>query len=158
MYFSKFPKINYNHDSIHDLTIRTGMLSVVKSNLTLFDDYHIKDGDTPEILAFNLYGSPNYLWIITMANDIIDPLYDWFLFPREFERYLVDKYGDRIGAAHHYELDDGTVVPESAAGASPISNRTYEFRINDKKRTIKLLKPEYLSDIVEEFEHVLRNA
>jgi len=38
-----------------------------------------------------------------------------------------------------------------------VTNRQYEDNINETNRSIKLLKPEFLSAVVEEFQSLLRN-
>ena len=37
--------------------------------------------------------------------------------------------------------------------ATPISNYTYEDRLQEQKRQIRLIHPRYISQIVEEFEN-----
>lgn len=58
-------------------------------------------------------------------------------------------------ADHHFEDSNGNQIDAATSGASSISNRTYEDKLNEAKRKINVLRPEYVSDIVEEFESVL---
>jgi prophage tail gpP-like protein len=71
---------------------------------------------------------------------------------REFNKFVQEKYTEPDGV-HHYEDSDGDVV--SITTDYPVSNYTYEERINDKKNKIKLLKPEYIESFVEEFKSLL---
>ena len=56
-------------------------------------EYIIQDGDTPEILAYKLYGSSERHWIILLYNDIIDPLFDWPLQQSVLNNFIENKYG-----------------------------------------------------------------
>tara|TARA_B110000467_G_C18311442_1_gene478401 strand:- start:1420 stop:2022 length:603 start_codon:yes stop_codon:yes gene_type:complete len=55
-------------------------------------------------------------------------------------------------AIHHYEDDDGFEVLSNAPFATAVSNREYEEILNEEKREINILKKEYLSQFVAEFE------
>ena len=43
-------------------------------------------GDTPEIIASKYYGDPEKHWIVLLANDIINPFFDFPLNYQEFEK------------------------------------------------------------------------
>lgn len=54
---------------------------------------------------------------------------------------------------HHFIEDlTGEVVGVRETGVTPISNFEFEEWINDKQRGIKVIRPEYIADIVAEFE------
>ena len=61
-----------------------------------------------------------------------------------------------IDAPHHYTDINNNEVNIAVANSAP-SNREYEDNINETNRSIKLLKPEFLSAVVEEFQSLLRN-
>jgi hypothetical protein len=97
---------------------------------------------------------------------MIDPFYDWPFNETEMNIYIVDKYGaESINDIHHYEsaLDANTfalpvgeiVTDDYAYNKSSVSNSEYESILNENKRPIKLLKPEFLSDIKDERERIL---
>jgi hypothetical protein len=96
-YFSKFPKIFYNFggnttDTITNIVSRFRLESSLKNNTSAYYNYTIRDGETPEILAFNLYNSTEKHWIILMMNDIVDAQYDWPLQYVTLNRYIENKY------------------------------------------------------------------
>ncbi len=81
---------------------------------------------------------------------MFDRYYDWPLTERQLQLYANDKYddGDDI---HHYEApqtsgDTNTklIVESTAPFAMPITNLEYERNLNDERKVIWLLKPEYL--------------
>ena len=81
---------------------------------------------------------------------------------------MFDKY-DNPQAIHHYEVtqtsgdttvtvDVGTeqyLVLEDYPSATAISNYTYEDRLQEQKRQIRLISPDFISQFVSEFEKKL---
>tara|TARA_B100000287_G_scaffold176439_1_gene166430 strand:+ start:2570 stop:3280 length:711 start_codon:yes stop_codon:yes gene_type:complete len=53
-------------------------------------------------------------------------------------------------ATHHYSTSDG-IVPRGTAGAVAVTNEQYEIDENDKRRRIKVLKPERVEEVVQQF-------
>jgi hypothetical protein len=152
MYFSSHPTIQYGNDKVVDIFHR---LTLIKSNLdnsVMLELYDIKDSESPEILAYNKYGSTELHWVILLINNIVNVSNDWPMNVREFNKYVQEKYTEP-DSTHHYEDSDGDVV--SITTDYPIKNYTYEERINNEKSRIKLLKPEYLESFVEEFKALL---
>jgi len=162
-YFDPFPTIAYdptgdkNYKTIKDILLRVKMKDAIKSRYAIFEKYDIKDGETPEKVAYENYGDPNLYWIILMTNEILNPFYDWPLSIRDFERYIADKY-DSPYDTHHYEIaqSSGTTtkmvtVPSTTPLAEAISYYDYESNLHNDKKQIKLLKAEYVLQIVNEF-------
>lgn len=56
--------------------------------------YTIKNGETPEIISYNYYGTTDYWWIILLYNNIFDPFYDWPLSETDLEQYVKDNTTD----------------------------------------------------------------
>jgi len=156
MYFKDFPYTYYTLDDRQTIDVVTNILTrnvitdEVKTNYVLYDEYDIKDGETPEILADKFYNNPQYHWVILLLNEILDPRYDWVLSTNNLIKYCQSKY-DNIYATHHYEDADGYIVNSTEPGSTAISNYTYEDRLNENKRRIKILKPIYVEAVVSEF-------
>lgn len=135
--FNGVPKIQYGSNIItdisHNLTIEWTPGNV------FFINYSIKDGDTPENIAYRLWYDSSLSWIICLVNDIIDPFFDWPLRSDELMGYVKNKYGaDNINAIHHY-VKDGYVVNKSEdPSITTVSNYEYEFALNEEKREIYL--------------------
>ena len=60
-----------------DITSNVRLRKEVLSNITLFDLYDIKDGETPDIIAHKVYGNSNLHWTIMIANEKFDLNNDW---------------------------------------------------------------------------------
>lgn len=101
MYFEKFPKILYDYNIgdkleykvVTDITRNMRVLKEVLSNVTLYDEYDMIDGETPEIVADKFYGSTSYHWVIMMVNERYDYKNDFVLPTYELEQYIIEKYG-----------------------------------------------------------------
>jgi len=92
-YFKEFPLTTYNNVLAKNITLRTKFLEKIKSDATLFYSYTVEDGQTADSLAYDYYGDSNYVWLIYLTNNIIDPYYDWHLSIPDFEKYVINKYG-----------------------------------------------------------------
>jgi len=160
MYFQKFPYDVYSLDDlesvqvIKDIFRRITVSDEIKNNASLYDEYDIRDGDTPEKLADKVYGSPEYHWLILHINEIIDPRYDWPLSTYVLSEYVSSKYGSaNIQATHHWEDGNGNWVNNTHPSATAISNYEYEDEANESKRRIKILKPKYVAAVESEFDN-----
>src|SRR6056300_1834987 len=176
MYFSKFEKGYYdikgdgNQKLVTDIMTRVKVREKILDEAMLYDTYDVPSGEKPEDTAFKHFGSSQYHWVILLTNNITDRYYGWPLSEQDFEAYVVDKY-DNPGAVHHYEItqSSGTQtsngpfdyshkieVNSTEVGAEAVSNYEYERRLQDEKRNIKLLDPNYLPLFLDEFEKLTR--
>ena len=129
---------------IKDITRNIRFRRDILSNIAIYDEYDVIDGETPEIVAEKLYNNPNYHWIVMLMNDVYDYRKDWVLSQYDLEQYVTQKYGDTLYNSHHYELN-GFIVDSSTPGATSVSNYDYEINLNESKRRIKIV-PKYLID------------
>ena len=172
MYFRSFPIIPY--DSVGDLQFkdvtnllrRVGLRAKLKSNTSLYDTYNVKEGETPEMVAFKLYGDSELHWIILIVNDITDRYHQWPMNFSQFNEYLNDKYSNPDGI-HHYETTQSSgdtkvkiqiendVDEDAYTGLTPVTNREYEESEQDAKRTIRLLDPSFVDQFVDEYKKLI---
>lgn len=115
MYFQKFPRTLYTLDNrstvqvVTNISLRVKLTDELVDNFSAYDEYDIKDGDTPETLAFELYGDTNLHWIILHTNEILDPRFDWVLSVNNLYEFAQGKY-DRINGVHNYEDSNGNEI------------------------------------------------
>ena len=170
MYFNNFPQIQYdptgsgNFSTIQDIMTRIKVRNYIKNNTSMFARYSVPDGETPEMVAFFLYGYSSYLWILLLFNQIINTYYDWPLSRKNFQRYVLDKYVD-ADAVHHYEVAQSSggawvkiKVESDVAGAVAVTNYEYEATLQDVKREIRILQPQFLGQFKAEFGQLLEEA
>ena len=170
MYFTSFPVIPYdsvgNGDfkMVTNLLKRVGVRAKVKANVSVFDTYNLKEGETPEIIAHKLYGDPELHWVVLLMNDITDRYHQWPLNYNQFLAHINDKYSN-VDATHHYEIeqtsgdttikiDIGTDNTEHS-GATAVTNYEYEVSQEDKKRKIRLLDPTYIGVFIAEYQKLM---
>ena len=102
-FFGKFPLTTYDLEiplgnkfakpkTITDIFKRIALKQSLEAVGTVFGSYTIKDEDTPEIIAEKLYGSAGLHWVVLLANDIINPVFDWPLSERELVPFIAHKY------------------------------------------------------------------
>ena len=169
-YFNYFPKTMYDPAGdgstkmVTDIMKRVRVRANMKKEIVMMDPYDVKENETPEIVADKHHGSPTYHWIVMLVNDISDVNHDWVKSTRQLQKYLLSKYTEtQLNEAHHYEISqtsgDTTVKIEventTYPSATLITNYEYEVALNEEKRSIDLLRNEYLSFFVDEFEGLM---
>lgn len=155
MYFEKFPKIEYGDTIMPDISIRYKINTMVRDSVNTYELYRLSEDEKPEDVSYRVYGDVGYHWVILMMNDVSDPLGEWFRNDNEMDLFLDGKYDDPSGV-HHYEDTDGYVISEYVNGSTvTVSNREYEEKINDGLREIKILRPEYLYQLIHDFESTI---
>jgi len=166
-YFSKIPVIGYDIDGSGEKRIavnilqRIKMRDVLKNSYLIWYLYDVKDGETPEIIASKLYGDSRFHWIILLANDIVDPVYDWVMSYENLIATIRKRYTtpEREGlefayqTVHHYEDAKGAVIDETSFRRLPDVERrkvsVYDFEMarNEAKRSIRLLDANYVDQV-----------
>jgi hypothetical protein len=82
-YFNYYPKVVYNLnnnqalDTVVNLTTNFSFIGDLIDNSSVYYEYTIADGDTPEIVSHKIYSEPFYHWIILRFNNIIDVKTQW---------------------------------------------------------------------------------
>lgn len=162
MYFKRFPDFYYEYTIngvdqlkvVKDITLNVRLRKAVLENIALYDEYDVKEGETPEIIAYNVYGSAEYHWVIMLANERYDYIEDWPMDSRTLDTYITDKYTDPYDP-HHYEDANGFVVNSDAYQASAVTNYDYEQRLNEQKRRIKLIDPGLLGQLLRQYKELM---
>lgn len=163
MYFDNFPTFLYpfkinnktEYKLVKDISQNVRVRTAILSNITLYDEYDIRDGETPEIIAEKIYGSPSYHWVVMLCNNKYNYIDDFPLTILQLERHIDQKYGANKYATHHYVDSNGYIVDSSQPGASSVSNYDYEFTVNESKRRIKLISATLLNTIIKNFKDII---
>lgn len=120
MYFKDFPKFLYDFNYgngktkttiVSDITRNVRLRKEILSNVTIFDEYDIQDGETPEIIAEKFYGTPEYHWIVMLTNDKYDWITDFPLTETQLVKHTQDVYNPQLHSNDWYwdTHDDGIV-------------------------------------------------
>jgi hypothetical protein len=162
MYFDNFPTFLYpfkvnnktEYKLVRDISQNVRVRKEILANITLYDEYDIREGETPEIIAEKVYGSPLYHWVIMLCNERYNYVDDYPLTQYELEKHITAKYGSgNEYDTHHYVDTRGNIV-NSTQGTS-VSNYDYETSLNESKRRIKLISPTLLNTILKNFKDII---
>ena len=179
-YFSSIPNVDYDINgtepnqfrSVTNIMQRVRFKPSVLENITDYYPYYVREGERPDIVSFNTYGTVAYSYLILLVNDIVDPLFDWPLPSRQFENYIIEQYGSVSAAQstnkYYYQIVRAEVsrtgvserVPEykiivdqttynSLDASVRSAQNVYDWEVeqNDNKREIKLINPDFIQDI-----------
>lgn len=135
---------------VADIFSRLVMDDPYRSRVSLFDEYTIRDGQSAQEIARNVYGDETKDWVIFFLNDIINPYSDWCMERTDLEAYVTAKYGSLTGT-HHYVDADGNV----ASSGTPVTNLEHEESLNEARRKIMVLRPQYLSRFLDLYEELV---
>jgi len=157
---------------VKNLFRRVKLRDDLQNVFTIFNKYQIVDGARPETVAEELYGSAQYDWVVLVSSGITRVRDQWPLSDKQVYDYAEQIYGTDLNAIHHYEttevkdsedrliLPAGKVVDSDFTIPKPgsptetlnpvvgISNYEYEVLKNNEKRTIYVLKPIYLQQVL----------
>lgn len=163
---------------------RAKLRTDIDQAITAFEYYHIQENTRPDIISEEIYNSPEFDWVILITNNITNIRNQWPLDHNDLNTYCLEKYGSDAGVAstHHWEtqevkdrydrviLEGGLIVDSdftftyakddstsvTLSPAESISNYTYEQRVNEDKRKIKILKAEYLPAFVTDMRNMMK--
>ena len=179
-YFKNLPRVNYdifgtepnNYRSVTNIMKRIKFKPKVLEDISDYYPYYVQEGERPDIISFQKYGSVAYAYLIMLINDIYDPNFDWPLSSQQFEQYMRNKYGTVESAMgttkYYYQIIRAEVprtgiaeripevkfiVDETTYNALDQTLRTtqtvyeWEDELNDNKRNIKLINSDFIQDI-----------
>ena len=147
-----------------------------------FYQYTVNGDDRPDNVAKEVYDNINLDWIVLLSNNILNIRDEWPMSQYDFQRYLDNKYDSvQLTQIHHYEtkeirnsnevllLQSGLVVDsdftfkytDPSTGYQSINDVTsvsvfqHETQKNDDKRSIYLLRPEYVSIVMSDMREIM---
>ena len=135
-YFSNLPKIYYDYNiaGVNEVRIIADISANMRFNvnalkdITLFDEYDIHDGDTPEIVSERIYGSPLYHWVIMLMNERFDYINDWPLSMSQLQQHVTSTYG--VGNEyniHHWMDHNGRILTSTDKYYNPYTTTSKIF-------------------------------
>lgn len=164
MLFSQLPRTTFNNKTIVDITkgVKTSEIIPDVAYLNLHD-YTIEDNDRADQVSYYYYDDPSFAWLVLLPNTKLDPYYAWPLTQREFESWMIKKYGSietSLSTILHYEhrSKNITISKETyelsasldyinAGDYQPVYAYNHYDLINENNRHIKLISKEYLPTV-----------
>ena len=189
-YFRELPNLRYpsfltekksslDYIEVKNVFRRIKLRDDLQSNFTIFNKYEIEEGMRPDTVAEELYGNPEFDWIVLTVAGILNVRNEWPLNNRDLYNYCLDKYDDSLNSVRFFEtkevknadgkliLPKGKVVdsdftipnPDNvSANLNPvvgISNYEYETRLNDEKRNIYVLREGYIQTFLNDIREIM---
>jgi hypothetical protein len=157
----------------------------ISGKVEFFTSYIIVGDERPDNVAYKFYNDSTLDWVVLISNNILNIQSEWPLPQTNFDAYLLEKYGsyENIYSIHHYETKEvknsaGTIVLPAKLKVSSshqitfydilidgyttitdcvqeITNYQYEEELNNKKREIFILKPDYLRVVFDDIETIM---
>jgi hypothetical protein len=171
--------------AVKNLFKRGKLRDDIIDNLAYFTKYSILGDERPDQVAFKFYGEETLDWVVLLSNNILNIQTEWPMPQVVFDKFLINKYGsyENIDAVHHYETievknNNGIIVLPKGLQVDQnysityydaileqevtktnitevVTNFQYEDKLQDNKRNIFILKPDYLNTIFNDLETVL---
>ena len=182
---SLLPRSNKVEDRIivKNIFKRAKLRDDVEQAITAVNYYQIEDGMRPDMVAEKLYNDPELDWVVLTSNNITNIRDQWPLSNNDLYEHMLEKYGSEtnIQGINHYEtrqvLDEYNRVVMPAGlevdfnftfsyrnfsntivtvnPVVPLTHYDYEVRLNEEKRRIKVLRPEYLNAYISEHREIM---
>ena len=164
---------------VKNLFRRVKLRDDLKSNITFLKNYYVRDGFRPDQVADDLYGSPTYDWVVIHSGGIVNIRDEWPLTSKEIYDYSLNKYGNDLNQIKYYvttEVKDssgkvylpkGKVVDANFTIPDPtsptatlnpvggVTNYEHEAKINEDKRNLTILRPEYLELFLSDMRRIM---
>jgi len=171
----------YDYNQVKNIFRRAVLRDDVFDSYVQFEKYSVEGDDRPDNVASKIYGDPALDWVVLTTNNIIHIRDEWPMSQGDLNNYLANKYSSQeLSYIHHYEtlkiLDsfgnliqpEGIEVQEGYSvtfvdrGVSKTESRlksfTYlehEIDVNDKKREIDILLPEYVEIFLRDIGNIM---
>ena len=174
-------KSAYDYQKVKNIFKRAVIRDDLFDEVVAFTKYSVVGDERPDQVAYNFYGDSGLDWVVLTTNNIIHVRDEWPMGNQDFLTYLNAKYtAEQLSNIHHYEtklirdsrgrliqpegltvpaghsisfLDNGVLRTESQL--TSFTFLEHENNVNDKKRDIDILRPEYLSVFLENFAEIM---
>ena len=175
-YFQRVPDLNYvsrlpdakigDYIRVKNLFKKGKLREDIFQNLAFFEKYKIVGDDRPDNVAFEVYDDASLDWVVLLSNNVLNVQTEWPLPQTDFDRFVLDKYGDYdtlYNGIHHYETQEVknnqgvTIVPAGLQVDSSYSLSYYDFFVDQQITTGNISVPVTNYEYEEKVENDKRN-
>jgi hypothetical protein len=175
-YFQRVPDFNYvsrlpdskigDYVRVKNLFKKGKLREDIFQNLAFFEKYKIVGDDRPDNVAFEIYNDSSLDWLVLLSNNVLNVQSEWPLPQTDFDRFVLDKYGDYdtlYNGIHHYETTEVknsqgvTIIPAGLQVDSSYSVSYYDFFTDLQVTTGNLAIPVTNYEYEEKVENDKRN-
>ena len=167
---------------VKNLFRRNKLRDDLQNVFTIFDKYEIKQAARPDNVAEEFYGDAELDWVVLMTAGILNVRDEWPLDDRDLYDYCYEVHGNKLNSVRYYETTEvkdaqgRLILPagkrvdkdfeiykpntsnQETAKENPVrgvSNWEYEVKRNDKKRSIFLLREDYLQQFLNDMRDIM---
>jgi len=171
-----------DYTKIKNLFKRAKIREDLLSSFTVFEKYVIVGDDRPDNVAYTYYNDAGLDWLILITNEITNIRTDWPMSQNDFNRYLTEKYtsselyqvrqyetkevrntsgelilpsGLVVNSDFTFQYMDGAIL-KTYSSLSSVTNFDYENRVNEGKRNITLIKPEFVRLVEKDLKNLFK--
>jgi len=170
----------YDYQVVKNIFKRAVIRDDIFDEITAFTKYSVVGDERPDQVAYQFYNDSGLDWVILATNNIIHVRDEWPMGNQDFLTYLNAKYTEtELSNIHHYETEiirdssgtliqpEGKTVPagytvnfldngilRTESKLKSFSFLQHETNLNDSKRDINILKPEFLG-LLENFADIM---
>jgi len=146
-YFKRLPDFEYvsrlpdakisDYIKVKNLFKKGKLREDIFQQVSIFTKYKIIGDDRPDNVAFDYYADSSLDWLVLTCNNVINIQSEWPLRQADFDRYMLDKYGDYdtlFNGVHHYEtteIKDSSGVIMMPSGLR--CDSTFAFSYSDSR-------------------------
>ena len=159
--------------TVKNLFRRVKLRDDLVDQVTAFERYEVRQGERPDIVAEEYYDNQDLDWLVLISNNITNVRDQWPLSDNELYNYAVEKYGvEGLSQVAYHEttevkddlgrlifpagirVDSDFTIPNpdifdtTLNPVRSISNYEAESRLNDEKRSIVLLRKNYVTQAI----------
>ena len=168
--------------TVKNLFRRNKLRDDLQNSFTIFDKHEIVQGARPDTVAEEYYGDSQLDWVVLMTAGILNVRDEWPLDDRDLYDYAYEVHGDKLNSVRYYETtevkdasgrlilpagkrvnedfeiykpDESNEISTKINPVRGISNWEYEIIINERKRSIYLLRKSYLQQFLNDMRNIM---
>ena len=130
MFFKNYPRTLYrfgdeaSRTAIQNLSVYVDIIDQIKDNINFYENIEIQDGERPDTISQDLYGSVKYYWTLYLLNDNLRER-GWPLTVQQIRLKAIEDYpnillttrdGDTL--IEHFQVGD--IITGQSSGATGI--------------------------------------
>lgn len=160
-----------------DIFVKLRIVENLRDSNVFLTTVTLNSYERADVVAHKMYGRSELFWTLYLVNEIMDPS-EWLMDNQTLDKYNKVKY-DNLDAVHHYAKNgvisdlraNQYMVNKRPFGTTdsnpafdfidpntyfPVSFSENEEAINDSKRIIRAIRPEYMDAFLIDVEKKLR--
>jgi hypothetical protein len=138
MFFTNYPRTLYQFGgeqsltAIQNLSVYVDVIDQIKDNINFYEIIEIQDGERPDTISQDLYGTVRYYWTLYLLNDNLRER-GWPLTVQQIRAKAIKDYPNTVLTTRdgdilieHFQVGD-TVIGQSSGAAGTILRRNLEL-------------------------------